>query len=135
MDSRARQESIDPQTPGHNHGSSGNGGGPPALPEVLQIGDISLDAANYRVTRGVREVHMGPTELSLLAFMMQNAGKLLTRQQLRLAAWGEGQINPRTVDVYVGRLRKSLNRGRDRDPIRTVRHAGYMFALNLEKRK
>ncbi len=94
-----------------------------------------LDAANHRVMRGVREVHIGPTELSLLAFMMQNEGRLLTRQQLRLAAWGEGQINPRTVDVYVGRLRRALNRGRDRDPIRTVRYAGYMFALKSEKTK
>ncbi len=78
---------------------------------------------------------MGPTELRLLAFMMQNAGRLLTRQQLRLAAWGTGPINPRTVDVYVGRLRRAINRGRDRDPVRTVRYAGYVFALNLEKTK
>ncbi len=88
-----------------------------------------LDAANCRVMRGVREVHIGPTELRLLAFMMENAGRLLTREELRLAAWREGPINPRTVDVYVGRLRRALNRGRDRDPIRTVRYAGYSFAL------
>lgn len=94
-----------------------------------------LDSVNCRVMRGVREVHIGPTEFRLLAFMMQNAGNLLTRHQLRLAAWGAGPINARTVDVYVGRLRRALIRGRDRDPIRTVRYAGYIFALNLEKTK
>src|SRR5215470_5071976 len=110
---------------------SSNGGDPP-----LQIGDIVLDAANYRVTRGVRDIRIGPTEFRLLAFMMQNAGRTLTREQLRLAGWpGSDVINARTVDVYVGRLRRALNRGRDRDPIATVRYAGYVFGLNLDTRK
>jgi two-component system, OmpR family, phosphate regulon response regulator PhoB len=67
--------------------------------------------------------------------MMQNADRLITREQLRAALWGAGSVNPRTVDVYVGRLRRALNRGRDRDPIRTVRYAGYSFRLNPEKTK
>jgi two-component system phosphate regulon response regulator PhoB len=109
---------------------SSNGGDSP-----LQIGDIVVDAANYRVTRGVREIRIGPTEFRLLAFMMRNAGRTLTREQLRLAGWpGGGAINARTVDVYVGRLRRALNRGRDRDPIETVRYAGYAFGLNLDAR-
>ena len=110
---------------------SSYGEGPP-----LRIGDIVLDAANYRVTRGIREVRIGPIEFRLLAFMMQNAGRTLTREQLRLAGWpGGSAINARTVDVYVGRLRRALNRGRDRDPIGTVRYAGYVFALNLDARE
>jgi two-component system phosphate regulon response regulator PhoB len=110
---------------------SSYGEGPP-----LRIGDIVLDAANYRVTRGVREVRIGPTEFRLLVFMMQNAGRTLTREQLRRAAWPEGgAINARTVDVYVGRLRRALNRGRDRDPIRTIRYAGYAFGLKLDARR
>ena len=109
-------------------GSSNEGGAP------LQIGDIVLDAANYRVTRGVRDVRIGPTEFRLLAFMMRNAGRTLTREQLRLAAWpGGGAINARTVDVYVGRLRRALNRGRDRDPIRTIRYTGYAFGVEARK--
>jgi two-component system phosphate regulon response regulator PhoB len=68
--------------------------------------------------------------------MMQNAGRTLTREQLRRAAWPEGgAINTRTVDVYVGRLRRALNRGRDRDPIRTIRYAGYVFGFKLGVRK
>ena len=68
--------------------------------------------------------------------MMENAGRLLSREQLRAAGWAEtAAIHPRTVDVYVGRLRRALNRGRDRDPIRTVRYAGYIFGLSPDKRK
>jgi two-component system phosphate regulon response regulator PhoB len=102
----------------------------------LRIGDIVLDAANYRLMRGVREIRIGPTEFRLLAFMMQNPGRTLTREQLRNAGWPEGgAINARTVDVYVGRLRRALNRGRDRDPIHTVRYAGYAFGLNAEPKR
>jgi two-component system, OmpR family, phosphate regulon response regulator PhoB len=102
----------------------------------LRSGDIVLDAANYRLTRGVREIRIGPTEFRLLVFMMQNPGRTLTREQLRRAGWPEGgAINARTVDVYVGRLRRALNRGRDRDPILTVRYAGYAFGLHAEPRK
>jgi two-component system, OmpR family, phosphate regulon response regulator PhoB len=115
--------------------AGGNGRWAPAAPSVLQIGDIVLDAANYRVMRGVREVRVGPTEFRLLAFMMLNANRLISREQLRTALWGADSVNPRTVDVYVGRLRRALNRGRDRDPIRTVRYAGYSFGLNPEKTK
>jgi len=86
--------------------------------------------------RGVREVRIGPTEFRLLVYMMQNAGRTLTREQLRLAAWPEGgAVNARTVDVYVGRLRRALNRGRDRDPIETIRYAGYAFGLKPDRRK
>ncbi len=108
-------------------------GGPAAPPPAIKIGDISLDAANYRITRGVREVRIGPTEFRLLAFLMQNAGRLVSREQLRTAGWpGSDSISPRTVDVYIGRLRRALNRGKDRDPIRTVRYMGYAFRAGGE---
>ncbi len=108
-------------------------GGPAAPPPAIKIGDISLDAANYRITRGVREVRIGPTEFRLLAFLMQNAGRLVSREQLRTAGWpGSDSISPRTVDVYIGRLRRALNRGKDRDPIRTVRYMGYAFRAGQE---
>ena len=121
----------------HIDASSGQRASPRAAPlPAMRIGDISLDAANHQVTRGVREIHIGPTEFRLLAFMMENAGRLLSREQLRAAGWtGTAAIHPRTVDVYVGRLRHALNRGRDRDPIRTVRYAGYIFGLSPDKRK
>ena len=87
-----------------------------------------LDRTAHRVTRREREVRLGPTEFRLLAFFMENSGRVLSRQQLLDGVWGrDAFIDGRTVDVHVGRLRKALIRGADSDPIRTVRGAGYAF--------
>ena len=68
----------------------------------------------------------GPTEFRLLEFLMENPGRVFSREQLLDRVWGSDvYIDERTVDVHVGRLRKALNRGRATDPIRTVRGAGY----------
>jgi two-component system, OmpR family, phosphate regulon response regulator PhoB len=101
---------------------------PQRVADTLQGGDILLDRAAHRVTRGPREVHLGPTEFKLLVYFMENAGRVLTRQQLLDGVWGrDAFIDGRTVDVHVGRLRKALIRGSDPDPIRTVRGTGYSF--------
>jgi two-component system phosphate regulon response regulator PhoB len=101
---------------------------PQRVADTLQGGDIVLDRAAHRVTRGPREVHLGPTEFKLLLYFMENAGRVLTRQQLLDGVWGrDAFIDGRTVDVHVGRLRKALIRGADTDPIRTVRGTGYAF--------
>ena len=78
--------------------------------------------------RGGRELHLGPTEFRLLEFLMQSPGRVFSREQLLDGVWGRDvYIDERTVDVHVGRLRKALNRGRESDPIRTVRGSGYSF--------
>jgi two-component system phosphate regulon response regulator PhoB len=101
---------------------------PERVSDVLQRGDIVLDRAAHRVTRRTREVRLGPTEFKLLAYFMENAGRVLSRQQLLDGVWGrDAFIDGRTVDVHVGRLRKALIRGSETDPIRTVRGAGYAF--------
>jgi len=101
---------------------------PQLVADTLQRGDIVLDRAAHRVTRRTREVRLGPTEFKLLEFFMENAGRVLSRQQLLDGVWGRDVfIDGRTVDVHVGRLRKALIRGADPDPIRTVRGAGYAF--------
>jgi len=101
---------------------------PDRVADVLRAGDIALDRAAHRVTRREREVRMGPTEFRLLLFFMENAGRVLSRQQLLDGVWGRDTfIDGRTVDVHVGRLRKALVRGPDRDPVRTVRGTGYVF--------
>ena len=72
-------------------------------------------------------MRLGPTEFKLLVFFMENAGRVLSRQQLLDGVWGrDAFIDGRTVDVHVGRLRKALIRGSDSDPIRTVRGTGYV---------
>jgi two-component system, OmpR family, phosphate regulon response regulator PhoB len=101
---------------------------PQRVADTLQWGDIVLDRAAHRVTRRAREIRLGPTEFKLLVFFMENAGRVLSRQQLLDGVWGrDAFIDGRTVDVHVGRLRKALIRGTDSDPIRTVRGTGYVF--------
>ena len=101
---------------------------PEAVSSLLIAGDIELDRETRRVRRSAREIHLGPTEFRLLEFLMQSPGRVFSREQLLNGVWGHDvYVDERTVDVHVGRLRKSINRGRSRDPIRTVRGAGYSF--------
>ena len=101
---------------------------PDRVADVLQFKDIELDRAAHRVKRGQRDVRLGPTEFRLLEFLMESTGRVLSRSQLLDGVWGRNAfVDERTVDVHIGRLRKALVRGRETDPIRTVRGAGYVF--------
>jgi two-component system phosphate regulon response regulator PhoB len=101
---------------------------PDAVAEVLTAGDLSLDRKMRRVTRGGRDIDLSPTEFRLLEHLLQSPGRVYSRAQLLDAVWGrEVYVDERTVDVHVGRLRKAITRGREHDPIRTVRGLGYSF--------
>ncbi|MXN65977.1 phosphate regulon transcriptional regulatory protein PhoB [Stappia sp. GBMRC 2046] len=101
---------------------------PEVVASVLRSGDIELDRETHRVRRNGREIHLGPTEFRLLEFLMTSPGRVYSREQLLDGVWGHDvYVDERTVDVHVGRLRKAINRGRAKDPIRTVRGAGYAF--------
>jgi two-component system, OmpR family, phosphate regulon response regulator PhoB len=101
---------------------------PDLIADVLTFTDIELDRAAHRVQRGHRDLRLGPTEFKLILYMMENRGRVLTRQQLIDGVWGrDGDIDERTVDVHIGRLRKALVRDEETDPIRTVRGGGYVF--------
>lgn len=101
---------------------------PERIASRLKAGDLDLDRETRRVRRSGREVHLGPTEFRLLEFLMERPGRVFSRAQLLDGVWGLSvEIDERTVDVHVGRLRKSLSRGREVDPLRTVRGAGYAF--------
>ncbi|MEQ1929118.1 MAG: phosphate regulon transcriptional regulator PhoB [Parvularculaceae bacterium] len=99
----------------------------PALAgEEVRVGDIRIDRTGHRVFRNDREVHLGPTEFRLLDHLIQHPGRVFSREQLLNAVWGaDSDVEVRTVDVHIGRLRKALTRDDERDPIRTVRSAGY----------
>ncbi len=99
----------------------------PGLAEdVVRCGDIVVDRVAHRVKRSGQEIHLGPTEFRLLDYLIQNPGRVFSREQLLDAVWGSDvYVEARTVDVHVGRLRKALNVGATADPIRTVRSAGY----------
>ncbi|EJL31122.1 phosphate regulon transcriptional regulator PhoB [Novosphingobium sp. AP12] len=93
---------------------------------VLSWGDIELDATSHRVRRSGEALHLGPTEFRLLRYFMERPNRVVSRQQILDGVWGmDSDIDERTVDVHIRRLRKAINRDGDTDPIRTVRAAGY----------
>jgi two-component system, OmpR family, phosphate regulon response regulator PhoB len=101
---------------------------PEAVAEELNAGDLSVNRKTRRVNRGTRDISLSPTEFRLLEQLMQNPGRVYSRGQLLDTVWGrDAFVDERTVDVHVGRLRKSLSRGKEPDPIRTVRSTGYAF--------
>lgn len=103
---------------------------PSRVSEILAVGDIALDREAHRVTRSTRDISLGPTEYRLLEVLLESAGRVLSRNQLIDRVWGStAEIDERTIDVHVGRLRKALVRGNEIDPIRTVRGAGYSFEM------
>jgi two-component system, OmpR family, phosphate regulon response regulator PhoB len=101
---------------------------PDSVAEELKAGDLVLNRASKRVSRANRDVGLSPTEFRLLEHLMRNPGRVYSRAQLLDTVWGrDAEVDERTVDVHVGRLRKLLSRGKEQDPIRTVRATGYAF--------
>lgn len=101
---------------------------PERLSDVLVSGNIVMDRSAHKVSRGSRDVKIGPTEYRMLEVFMENPRRVLSRSQLLDRVWAQtSEIDERTVDVHIGRLRKALIRGNELDPIRTVRGAGYVF--------
>ncbi len=99
----------------------------PALAgEQLVFGDIEMDVEAHRVRRAGKAIQLGPTEFRLLRHFMEHPARVFSRERLLDAVWShDPDIDLRTVDVHVRRLRQSLNAGGQPDVIRTVRSAGY----------
>ncbi|HKK97297.1 MAG TPA: phosphate regulon transcriptional regulator PhoB [Marivita sp.] len=99
---------------------------PAAAGMMLEYEDITLDPETHRVTRSGSEIKLGPTEFRLLSTLMEKPGRVWSREQLLDRVWGRDiYVDTRTVDVHIGRLRKSLTHTGGADPLRTVRGAGY----------
>jgi two-component system phosphate regulon response regulator PhoB len=99
---------------------------PALVGKTLKVEDIELDPTAHRVRRGGVEINLGPTEFRMLQHFMERPGRVLTRGQLVTGVWGnDSDIEERTVDVQIKRLRAALNIGGGKDVIRTVRSAGY----------
>jgi two-component system phosphate regulon response regulator PhoB len=98
--------------------------------EAVQVGELTLDAATYRVSFRGNELKVGPTEFKLLHYLMKHVERVHTRGTLLDKVWGDHVfIEERTVDVHVKRLRESL--GEAAAMVETVRGAGYrLTALN-----
>jgi two-component system phosphate regulon response regulator PhoB len=99
----------------------------PALAgQAVEVGDIRLDPVGHKVERRGQALQLGPTEYRLLKFFMESPGRVFSRGQLLDGVWGTGSdIELRTVDVHIRRLRKAIEIDGVPDPIRTVRSAGY----------
>ena len=99
---------------------------PERVAERLYVGDLDLDRLTRRVRRGDRDIRLGPTDFRLLEYLIEKPGRVFSRAQLLELVWGRlAGVDERTVDVHIGRLRKKLSKGKERDLIRTVRGAGY----------
>ncbi|MBB4859505.1 two-component system phosphate regulon response regulator PhoB [Novosphingobium chloroacetimidivorans] len=99
--------------------------------DSLVFGDIELDPTSHRVRRDGEALHLGPTEFKMLRYFMERPNRVLSRQQILDGVWGmDSDIDERTVDVHIRRLRKAINRAQDVDPIRTVRAAGYAMDMS-----
>jgi len=103
----------------------------PALAgEQLTFSDIEMDTVGHKVRRGGEVINLGPTEFRLLKHFLEHPGHVFSRERLLDSVWGhDSEIESRTVDVHIRRLRQAINRGNRPDIIRTVRSAGYALDL------
>ena len=98
--------------------------------DALSAGEIVMDLAAHRVRIAQTEVDLGPTEFRLLRHFMEHPGRVYSREQILDAVWGRDiNVEDRTVDVHIGRLRKALREAAGKDPIRTVRGSGYSLEV------
>jgi two-component system phosphate regulon response regulator PhoB len=99
----------------------------PDLPKRLQAGGIALDLERHEVAVQGRPVELTATEFKLLHLLMERRGRVQTREHLLLNVWNyETEIETRTVDTHVRRLREKL--GREAELIETIRGVGYRMA-------
>jgi two-component system, OmpR family, response regulator len=100
--------------------------GPSERPAVITVGDLALDPATRRVSRGTAHIQLTPKEFALLEYFLRHPGEVLTRSRLIEHVWDfayEGDSN--VVDVYVRYLREKVDRPFGRTSIETVRGSGY----------
>ncbi len=95
-------------------------------PDHLQVADLVLDLRRRRAQRAGKAIELSPKEFALLEFLMRNEGRVVTRTQILDHVWGyDYSPDSNLVDVYITYLRRKVDRGHDRNLIRTVRGAGY----------
>ena len=90
---------------------------------------ITMDLKTFRVKREGKTVKLNPKEFELLKLFLENPGKVFSRDQLLDKIWGDVNVEVRTVDVHIRRLRKNININNTKDLIRTVRSSGYSLDI------
>ncbi|HEU4585110.1 MAG TPA: response regulator transcription factor [Gemmatimonadaceae bacterium] len=107
-----------------------------ALPTVYRVADLELDTATRVARRGNRTIDLTTKEFVVLEYMMRNAGRVLTREQISEHAW-DANYDPfsNVIDVYVARLRRKVDAPGEPALIETVRGAGYRLAAPAESHR
>ena len=99
---------------------------PKTISDTLEFDDLRLDRLEKRVFRDSIEIQLGPTEFRLLEFFLTNPKRVFTRDQILENVWPNNiNVETRTIDVHIRRLRKSININNNKELIRTVRSSGY----------
>ncbi len=100
-------------------------------PAVLEAGDLRLDPAARRASRGEVEVELTPREMAMLEFLLRRCGEVVSKREILEHVWDyDFEGDPNIVEVYVGHLRNKLDRPFDRSSIETIRGAGYRLAAD-----
>lgn len=100
-----------------------------AAPEILTVGDLSLNLSTYEVTRQNKQINLSSKEYSLLECLMRHADKILTKDQLIQHVWSyESDILPNTVEVYIRNLRLKIDKNYKVKLIKTIRGFGYKIS-------
>jgi len=101
---------------------------PKIVSDNLEFEDLKLDRNEKRVFRNEKEIKLGPTEFRLLEFFLTNPKRVYSRDQILENVWPNNiNVESRTIDVHIRRLRKSINLKDQKELIRTVRSSGYSF--------
>jgi len=99
---------------------------PSVAEDVISFQDLKIDRLQRKVFRGNVEIKLGPTEYKLINFFVKNPSRVYSREQLLENIWTSSiNVELRTVDVHIRRLRKEINLPNTKNLIRTVRSAGY----------
>ena len=103
---------------------------PSSMDEMLSYKNtLFMDLKSHRVKRENKNIRLGPKEYQLLKLFLENPGRVFSRDQLLDKIWGNVNVEPRTVDVHIRRLRKNINILNASDLIRTVRSSGYSLDI------
>ncbi|MDA9697425.1 phosphate regulon transcriptional regulator PhoB [Candidatus Pelagibacter sp.] len=99
---------------------------PNTVSDNLKFDDLMLDRIEKRVFRDDQEIKLGPTEFRLLEFFLTNPKRVYSRDQILESVWPNNvNVESRTIDVHIRRLRQSVNLKNKKELIRTVRSSGY----------
>ena len=102
---------------------------PSVVADIVEFEDLKIDKMTRRVYRKKKEIHLGPKEYDLLNFFIKNPKRVYSREQILENVWSENiNVENRTIDVHIRRLRQNINIIGVKELIRTVRSAGYSLS-------